>query len=475
MKKLFYIAAICLIALTGCRKRGEEKSNLFYRNLFAYNNMQNYYLWIDDIADAMQGWKQEEPDPVAKVESIRYSADKWTKLLSDASTFESSVSGDGKTFGADFALIGESETGTIHLIVRYVYENSPAAKAGLVRGDHFSQINGQTMTMSNYQELISSALANPSTVDLSDGERTVHLTAAQMYSNPVQTVRTFTAGGKTIGYLHYTGFTLKSAKDLENAFRTFKSAGVTDLVLDLRYNGGGYTVVATALASMIAPWNYVNTGRVFTQDIYNSSLISKMEDKDIYAHLAATHDIQEVGTVDAGSVNLNLPALWVITSEATASASEALICGLNPYMDVTLVGKKTLGKFCGGYLIKADDWYDAIGQKNADKIDCDAGKRATENWGIYVIATRYSDCNGKTLSMPNGIPAKYDATDNPLDGYQLGDPQESMLASTLSRMGVSADKTPASVRPRSLQGSFTSLERPEALIPANSGLYILNK
>ena len=108
MKKLFYIAAICLIALTGCRKRGEEKSNLFYRNLFAYNNMQNYYLWIDDIADAMQGWKQEEPDPVAKVESIRYPADKWTKLLSDASTFESSVSGDGKTFGADFALIGES-------------------------------------------------------------------------------------------------------------------------------------------------------------------------------------------------------------------------------------------------------------------------------------------------------------------------------------------------------------------------------
>ena len=74
-------------------------------------------------------------------------------------------------------------------------------------------------------------------------------------------------------------------------------------------------------------------------------------------------------------------------------------------------------------------------EKQKTDIDFTEAYRYTKNWGLYVIASRYADCNGVTLSMPEGIPADIEAYDDPLDGHPLGDPSESMLSVALGRMG----------------------------------------
>jgi C-terminal processing protease CtpA/Prc len=243
---------------------------------------------------------------------------------------------------------------------------------------------------------------------------------------------------------------MEASRELEKAFRTFKQEQVEEIVLDLRYNGGGYTITGAVLASMLVPVKEVVDGSVFNLDVYNKTLTEAYEKKDeeLSTRFAdeftiSSSSTQSSYTVHPLQVNPEIRKLWVITTGNTASASEALICGLKPYMDVSLVGEKTYGKFCGGYLIEAEDFYESLSKQKGNEVDCDDAIAKLEGWGIYVIASRYSDKDGVTLSMPEGIQADYEAKDNPMDGFQLGDPSETMLSAVLE---LSAGKrTKASV------------------------------
>ena len=128
--------------------------------------------------------------------------------------------------------------------------------------------------------------------------------------------------------------------------------------------------------------------------------------------------------------NPDLRRLYVLVTGSSASASESLVCCLKPYMDVTLVGAQTSGKYCAGYLMAAEDWYDRA-RKSLEEGEYEKALPHVDNWGIYVMYSRYADCNGVTLSMPDGIAPDYEVDDDPLDGYSLGDPQETMLAFAL--------------------------------------------
>lgn len=410
----------------------------YYGNLFAFNNMKAYYLWADDkdIAARIDAWTYGS-NPVEKVAECCYReggqlVDKWTALMTDRSSFESSVTGNGKSFGIDFVLYAEGEQ--VVMVVTFVYDNSPAQKAGLKRGDVVVTFDGTTLTRKNYSEVLTEKIYNfPETLQagLRDG-RNLTMTAVQMYSNPVNVVRTLEVNEKKVGYLHFSNFTMDAAQDLVEAFRVFKADGIRELVVDLRYNSGGYAIIAAVLGSMIAPLSVVSSGAVFNKDIYNSNLTPSTPSK-AETCFAASFTLPLSGgekTFNTLEVNPDLKRVWFIVTGQTASASEALICGLAPYMDVALIGSDTYGKFCGGYLLKADEFYDRLSTQKTD-FDCAAGKKATDGWGLYVIASRYADCNGVTLSMPNGIPADIQASDDPSDGKQLGDPSEKMLATAL--------------------------------------------
>ena len=458
--KRFLVLALLFAALSCKKDLPEAERQTYYANLFAYNVMNSYYLWNQEMAAGINDWSTLE-DPVAKVKSLRYKdaagneVDRWTELMEDCSPFVDAITGNGKTYGMEFVLYRSGNEGDVIMVVTFTYQDSPAQKAGLVRGDIVTALDGKKLTMDNYQAVLSEKIYDyPTTIKLSlHGGRTVSMTATEMYANPVHTAKTLRVGGKKIGYLHFTNFTLDACEALVEAFRQFKVEGIEDLILDLRYNTGGYAQTAQVLGSLIAPPSVVAQNAVFNRDVYNKELSASM---DVETRFAESFTLPLSGgrkTLDVGGANPGVKRLWAITTGHSASASESLLCGLMPYMDVTLVGSDTYGKFCGGYLIQAGDWYNAVDAEKSE-IDTAAGKRYTSGWGLYVIASRYTDCKGITRSMPSGIPADFPATDRPDDGHQLGDPAESMLAAVLALAGgASASPGAGSGRAGSAAGS----------------------
>ena len=482
-RKFFWALAAVSALLSGCVKHnpempdsgqdGYDEDVLYYANLFGYNIMSLYYLWHDEVEAEYATWTFGS-DPVEKVEQMRYrdasgkEVDRWTRMLPDYHGFLGSVTGNTNSFGLDFVLYyADSSRKKVAGVVTFTYPDSPARRAGSARGDVFLTLNGAEMTPDNYSEIINSTIYGGGTVTLGfrDG-RSFTLVAEAMYENPVQSVSVLVSGNKKVGYLHYSGFTLNSCEDLIPVFQTFKDEGIRELVVDLRYNGGGYAMAATILGSMIAPPDVVAAGKVFNKDIYNKRLTKEFGDENsCFAETFAYTTEGRKVTVNPGSVNPGVDRVWFITSGNTASASESLICGLKPYMDVRTVGQRTYGKFCGGYLITADSWYESLSKEKSD-VNCTEALNLVADWGIYVIATRYTDCNGVTLSMPDGIPADYDIQDDPLDGYPLGDPSETMLARVLSE--ISGTKAPS---PASSAAAPVPLSSPR---PAGFGVRILS-
>ena len=439
--------ALCIL-LPGCGKSvpdeykrldEETRQQRYYVNTFAWNVMDSYYLWRDEVAEAMTQWQNWE-DPVKKVAEIRYKdaagkdIDRWTMVTDDFASFTGGVSGHTRTLGMDFVLYYADKTRTrICAVVTYVHAGSPAAEAGIGRGDTVRTVDGYEMTKDNYRDLVSDGILGGGTVSLGfNNGKTVTLTAVDMYEDPVHTVRVLERpDGRKVGYLHYTSFTLDSCEDLVDVFDGFVREGIDDLVLDLRYNSGGYVVTESVLASMLAPLAEVTAGSVFSTEVYNTELAKEMGDEPscfktdyVFKSNGKTYAFSTAGA------NPDLPRLFVLVTGSSASASESLVCCLKPYMDLVLVGERTSGKYCAGFMMDAKKWYDAA----KDSLDEGMYEKAlpyVDNWGMYVMYSRYADCNGVTLSMPDGIAPDYEVEDDPLDGHDLGDPEETMLAFAL--------------------------------------------
>ena len=448
--KRFWILLLLLPLLAGCHKnvtpeeekKPEEKteeSSVYYVNWFGQTIMGTYYLWNQEISSALSKWETEmETDPIKKVQAIRYKADRWSMMTDDIESFTSEVSGVYKTTGFDFTLMWADESQTsIVGVVTFTYANSPARNAGMKRGDVFYKVNGEKITEENYVDLLTESIygSDPFKLTLYDG-RTVTLIPVEMEEDAVNEVSVLEVGDKKVGYLHFTSFTLLSLKGLMEAFAEFKAAGIDELVLDLRYNGGGYVKTCTVLASAIAPLDVVNAGKVFSKDIMNSLLTEAWgEDPTYFQADFGTIKVDDGVNVKcpAAEVNSNLSRVYILVSPDSASASESLICGLKPYMDVVVIGRQTHGKFCAGFIIDAGEWFDDVQDQLPYNVYKEA-KPQVKNWGIYVMYARYADCNGVTLSMPDGIKPDIEQRDEPLDGFQLGDPGETLLARALAHM-----------------------------------------
>ena len=419
---------------------GETRQQRKYVNTFAWNVMDTYYLWREEVSPAMDSWKNWE-EPIQKVADVRYKdaagkdIDRWTMLTDDYDSLIGGISGHTRTFGMDFQLYYVDNThARVCAVVTYTYDAAPAAQAGLGRGDVILTVDGLEMKPDNYQKIVQDRLLGGGTVKLglSDG-RSCTMTAVDMYEDPIHTVRILERpDGKKVGYLHYTSFTLDSCEDLSDLFREFKSEGIDDLVLDLRYNGGGYLITEKVLASMLAPVAAVEAGSVFYREVYNEKMAKERKDEPYGFETGFLFRVDGVlQVVSTKGANPDLPRLFVLVTKSSASASESLICGLRPYMDVVLIGGRTSGKYCAGYLMEASAWYESV-KESLEEGECEKALPYVDNWGIYVMYSRYADCNGVTLSMPDGIAPDVEVDDDPMDGFALGDPQETMLSVALS-------------------------------------------
>ena len=434
-----------------------QKTRL-YVNTFAHAYMDAYYLWNAEIRKDLDAWKETD-EPIEKVQKIRYKnakgedIDRWTMLTDDFSSFYGSVTGNQKTYGFDFTLAYYDET-TICAVVTYTYADSPAVEAGLKRGDIILKVNGKTMTASNYTKVYPDLLSGDKlTAVLSDGT-TKTVTAKEMYENPVLLSKVFDCGDKKVGYLVYTSFTMDSYADLIAACKGFKEAGVTELILDLRYNGGGFAMAEQFLASMLAPEAAVKAGDILATEIYNADLTEyfKSYGRDTNTYFTTEYSFNSGGKdykFSTDGANIGLKKIYAIISAGSASASEALLCDLYPYMDITLVGEQSHGKYTTGIMLEGPEFYEDNAEqvkKNMGSIGVTEGKKYTDNWGLYVMWSRFADKNGETRCMPDGLTPDVEVGDKPWDGYQLGDVQETMLAVALGQCGYKP-KTQLSRRP----------------------------
>ncbi len=334
---------------------------------FIWKGLNLYYLWqadVPDLADARfenQGqlneflYTKDTPEilfqdllnkPISKF-PLGQAVDKFSVLVNDYTVLENLFQGVTTNNGVDFGL--RYKTGSTTEIfgwVRYIIPNSNAAGKNIKRGDIFYAVNGTPLTISNYQSLLANANYTLNLADYSSGNITpnglsVDLTKTELTENPVFYNQIITAGTHKVAYLVYNGFTANFDTQLNDAFGQIKAGGATDLVLDLRYNSGGSVLTATRLASMIT--GQFN-GQLFAKQQWNSKVQTYLE-----ANNPGQLTNNFTNTIGNGVAlnSLNFIKIYILTSISSASASELVINGLQPYINVVLIGDKTTGKNAG--------------------------------------------------------------------------------------------------------------------------------
>lgn len=455
MKRIsFLLGALALLAaaFTACDPdRGAQPAvpsvpqNLQQATRFASDLLQTYYLWSAQIQKDLP---RLDPDtcttPAAVVQEIRYhrngrEVDHWTELSDDIDSFRNYVQGLGMTYGYELQYGEIAGAGRYFLLVAAVYPDAPAGRAGLRRGDVIITLDGAPITRANLNNAFNSTSVTLGITHVTrdedgvnrigDLEKTVRLTAEDTYLNPVIAENVFDIDGKKVGYLCYNAFDLRSASTLPDVFRRFKEAGIRELVLDLRYNGGGFAVTENVLGSLIAPQANVDAGDVFQTEIFNDYLAEawKKQGYETDTRFANRHTFKAEDTdvtVDITDAKPQIEHLYAIVTGSSASASEGLVVGLAPYLPVTLVGRRTYGKYCAGYILTPADIYN-------EKYDYSLIK----DWGMYVMVSMFADKDGKNAAMPDGIAPDIEAEDWAFDGVALGDENEQMLAAALRAAG----------------------------------------
>jgi C-terminal processing protease CtpA/Prc len=426
MKNTFlYIFAVALLpAIVGCDKDDPENdsSSDAYVNTWIYDNMKTYYLWKDHIPSATD--KTLAPD--AYFASLLYKPDdRFSWIQENYTDLLNMLSGVQKEAGYDFSLYyKDAQHADIVGAITYVKPNSPASQQGLRRGDIFIAINGTKITADNYRSLTGKmseahTLGLATHPDWDSVTQTITLSVVEYKENPIFLDTTYDIGGTKIGYFVYNFFardngdvSLAYEKELNTLFGKFKTAGINDLIIDLRYNGGGAVTTSIALSSMIANQNVSD---IFGIAQYNDILTSEYRkkygsdyDKDYFVDKIANTTI---------SINkLGMSRLYVIATGGTASASELVINGLRPYMPVFIVGDTTYGKNVGSYSL-----YEQNSTRN--------------KWGMQPIVVKFANKNGES-DYGNGFAPNVVVSER--DGgfpfKQLGDIEETMLQATLDHL-----------------------------------------
>ncbi|MFA9191367.1 S41 family peptidase [Flavobacterium sp. FZUC8N2.13] len=364
LNKYILLLLLPLLFLQSCQDQDDtlpEPTSLDVPK-FIWRGMNSMYLWQEEVPDLADNRFMDNMEyesflgkytPEELFEKLLYRApgsdkanvnstvDRYSWIVSDYLTLEQQLGGTTKNNGVEFSL---SLVNTDHVIgyVRYIIPNSDAATKDIRRGEIFYAVNGTRLTLTNYRSLLNSAAENYTlnfanlTYDANNNPvitpngKSLALTKTNLAENPIFIKKIINSGQHKIGYLMYNGFYDSYDLELNDTFGYFKSEGVTELVLDLRYNGGGSVLTATRLASMITGQF---RGEIFSELAYNTKK----------SHLNRKYTF--TSTIDGTSLNsLNLNTVYVLTTRSTASASELIINGLDPYINVIQIGDNTDGK-----------------------------------------------------------------------------------------------------------------------------------
>lgn len=463
MKNLFKIAFwMCLLVFTySCTDNDDNPvpSGLEI-NDFVWKGMNLYYLWQADVPDLadnrfanqselntfLEGF--DEPTNLFNALRVANSIDRFSVIYSDYSMLEGALSGNTLNNGMDFALRYKTGSNTdIYGWVRYIIPNSDAATKPIQRGDIFYAINGTPLTVDNYRSLLANDTYTINLADYDGGNITpngqsVSLTKTALAENPILLNTVITNGSHKIGYLMYNGFYSNYDNQLNTVFGNFQSQSVTDLVLDLRYNSGGSISTATKLASMITGQF---TGQLFAKQQWNAKAQSYFESNN-----PASLENRFVGNLNS----LNLNKVYILTTNATASASELVINCLKPYITVVQIGTTTTGKNVGSITL-----YDSptFAKQNVNP---------RHKYAMQPIVLKIVDKNGFG-DYTSGIAPTTPFPESMDDLGILGNPNEPLLNTAINQIIGSGRLTPP--RPSQMERDFADVK---TMAPLRTEMYI---
>jgi carboxyl-terminal processing protease len=431
-KPILWLMAGFVLTLSSCNKKVDDVSpqttattseNSTIDN-WILENMRQVYYWNDKIP--------ANPDttlaPSDFFDSILYSfdatlrpdGDRFSWIEENATDLTAELSGQTKTTGMEFTLYLRTSGSTdVIAQVLYVLPNSPAEQAGLKRGDIISKVNGQSLSTTNYESLLfgdattyAFGIAQVSNQALVDTDVTKTVTTAVYQENPVFLDSVYTVGSKTIGYLVYNQFVpapngsngTEYDNQVDAIFSKFKAQGVNELVLDLRYNPGGYTSSSANLASLIGKG--VDASKLYFREEWNATITPALQKE-----YGSDFFLQKFST-KAQNIGGNLSRVFVLTTDWTASASELIINGLRPYMTVTTIGTTTHGKNVGSITITDD----------TGKI----------KWGMQPIVFKSFNSLGQSDYATGFTPSV--EVEEPITLYPLGDTRDALLNAAIGQI-----------------------------------------
>ena len=352
---------------------------------FIYDHFKQNYLWLDELPVVNPNSFNSDED---LVDSLRYKeVDRWS-FVTDLDEYRKLYEqGETKGFGVGMSYIKETD----QLFVRFTYPKSPMGQAGVDRGWEFVKINDVALAdIVNLNDAFATDNEVKFTFKNLAGELVDHSMARADYEiSTVLHQSVIDAGGTKVGYLVYEGFLGEtSMTELDNAFSYFTDEGIEDIVVDLRYNGGGSLWTAYRLSAQLGG--------------------NEIEDKHFISIMYNKNRSDDGGnfSIPIVETKVNLPRIYFITTDSSASASEMVINCLFPYKEVILIGSKTHGKPVGMEVKESEDY----------------------NIALAAITFQLLNAHGNGHYF-TGIPVDYEVEDDIFKAW--GDPQEACLKKAL--------------------------------------------
>ncbi|MEO8678045.1 MAG: S41 family peptidase [Vicinamibacterales bacterium] len=408
------LSAIVVITLllwssSATAQSGPSNCSVVSQNLYVRDVLSDLYYWNQFLPSVNAA---SYTSPEAYLEAVRY------RPIDNHYSYITSAAANTAFYG-ESQFVGLGFTWTVtndEMRVLRAYADSPAAEGGLARGSRIVEVNGQDVdpliangTIGNAFGASEIGVAVDLVFESLTGERQqAHMVKRVVTIPTVSLTRVFEVDGKRVGYIFFTNFVTPSYAALDEAFATLRDAGANELVLDLRYNGGGLVDVAVHLASLIG--GSKTAGQVLAT----------------YAHNSRNTALNKTLRFESIERPLDLQQLTVITTRSSASASELVINALRPYMPVTIIGDTTYGKPVGQY-----------GITFCDKV-------------LAPVSFALKNVNGQGDYF-DGLPATCGAADD--STHDLGDAGEAALAEALTYIRTGACSPGAERMSRALRAA----------------------
>ena len=433
------LLVLTLVMVTSCFEDRDD-NGIFASEIndFVWKGMNAVYLYKDNMPDlANDRFSSDEEygnylnmfgSPEELFESLIYqrqTVDKFSWIVDDYIALEQLFSGISTNNGMEYGLRFVPGSSTdIYGYVRLVLPNSDAEMQGLQRGDVFYAIDDTPLTINNVGSLVGNntytinlaTYDNNGTPDDDDdsiipGTESVTLTKEPYTENPIFRTAVLDVDGENVGYLMYNGFTRDFDTQLNNVFADFVGNNVQHLVLDLRYNPGGSVNTAILLSSMITGQF---TGEVFSTEQWNSDLQEQFFAQSPESLINRFTDNDEGTPLNS----LNLDKVYILTTGSSASASELVIAGLTPYIEVVQIGTTTTGKYQASFTV-----YDSpnLGREGANP---------NHTYAMQPLVLKSVNSVGFT-DYDNGLPPDINLVEDISNLGVLGNPTEPLLEAAL--------------------------------------------